>query len=292
MRVYRASSLGYSLCQLVCGHLGYEPAGAPEWLQEKFDEGHRLEPLAIEKFALAFQYGEFIDSAQMEINLEVIPDIATVQGHLDGILHFQDRPGKVLEIKTMNDKTWQQVVRQGFEAGGILEKYKWQISAYMLGTGLGALMVFWNKSTEELFPLEVDAPFYSISDIANKLEEAEAYIEEGDIPAGCTDYPCPYYYLHEEKDAKTIADADDELEAVLSAWYEADKRAKIYEGEKKVLREQIIELIGEGDLAAPVIKARNGVRVETYWQEGKEYTVKQTSKWVTKVTGPRGKSGV
>lgn len=282
MRVFRASSLGYSLCQLVCGHLGYEAASPPEWLQEKFDDGTRLEPIVIDILA---QDGIKVEDAQLEVNLEVIPDKVTVQGHIDGKIGFVSE--RILEIKTMNAKTWQEVVNRGWYAGGILEKYKWQISAYMLGTGLQATMCLYNKGDGSIHMLPVPEPFYTVSDIANKLAEAEDYIASGTIPDGCTDYPCPYYYLHEQRDGKEAVDADDELEGILAAWLEADKNAKIYESEKKALREEIIRLVGDKDLAAPVIRASNGVKVETYWQEGKEYTVKQTSKWVTKVSGPR-----
>lgn len=286
MRIYRASSLGYSLCQLVCGHLGYEAASPPEWLQEKYDEGNRLEPMIIE----GIKNDQNVKDEQLEVELEIIPDKVKVVGHIDGMV---DESGwRLLEIKTMAHAMFERVEDKGWDAGGIMEKYKWQVSAYQLATGLPLTLCVWDKQEKDWCFIRTDKPFYSVADIANKLAEAEEHIANGIIPDGCSDYPCPYYYLHEQKDAKEVVNADDELEAVLAAWYEADKNAKIYEAEKKVLREQIIELIEEGDLAAPVIRASNGVKVETYWQEGKEYMVKQTSKWVTKVTGPRGKSGV
>lgn len=286
MRVYRASSLGYSLEALVAGHLGFQAVDPPEYLQAAFDEGNRIEPLALDKYRAHFING-FIDSEQKEVELEVIPGLAKVVGHLDGIHHFDNGPGRVLEVKSMNGRMWGQVQNNGFNAGGIMEKYKWQISAYMLATGLEALMVFWNKDDGEISVLRVDEPFYSISDIANKLQQAEDHISTGTIPDGCTDYPCPYFYLHAEKDIQ-IDKADEVLDGLLDSWLEADKKVKIYEKERDGLKASILEFVGtEG--AAKVV-GEQGVTVSVSWQEGGEVIQKRQPKWVTKIQGPRGKS--
>jgi hypothetical protein len=284
MRVYRASSLGYSLCQLVCPHLGYEGAGAPEWLQNAYDKGHELEPIVLDTLR---DHGWTIDREQEEVSLEVIPGEVVVVGHLDGI-GGQGEEAAVVEVKTMAHKSFMDFKVHGWDShSALIEKYKWQASAYMLATGLSHAMVTWDKDNRTIGVIWVEEPFYTIADIANKLAQAESYIVDGVIPDGCNDYPCSYYYLHEEKDAKEVVDADSELESILAAWHEADKRAKIYEGEKKVLREEIMRLVGSGDLAAPVIKSKSGVKVETYWQEGGPYSGVRQAKWVTKVSGPR-----
>jgi hypothetical protein len=283
-RVYRASSLGYSLCPLVASHLGYIPVDPPEFIQNAYDEGHRIEPLAIKKLR---ERGWEIADSQSEVGFTVVEGVG-VLGHLDGIGGPLDAPMGVVEIKCMADAAWKAFDRHGWDAPGLVQKYKWQQSAYLLGSGLNRhYMVAWNKSTEELRIALTDQPFYSLLDIAQKLQLAEDFIEQGLVPDGCTDYPCPYFYLHESKDAKEVVEADSELETILAAWHEADKRAKIYEGEKKALREEIMRLVGSGDLAAPVIKSRDGVKVETYWQEGGPYSGVRQSKWVTKVSGPR-----
>lgn len=291
MRIYRASSLGYSLCQLVCPHLGYQPASPPEWLQEKFDKGHELEPV-IKDWLRDRDW--VIEREEEEVSLEVIPGKVQVVGHVDAIgTHEALGYDGVIELKTMVHKSFEDFRRNGWDSkSSLIEKYKWQASAYMLATGLPHILIAWDKDagpeSEVVSWVEaVRVPFYTIADIANKLSEAESYIIDGVIPDGCNDYPCPYYYLHESKDAKEVVDADEELEAILAAWHEADKRSKIYEAEKKVLREEIIRLIGDGELAAPVIKSSLGVKVETYWQEGGEVVSKRTPKWVTKVSGPR-----
>ncbi len=44
-------------------------------------------------------------------------------------------------------------------------------------------------------------------------------------------------------------------------------------------------------VAAAKIKGECGVTVDTYWQKESEYMVKKKAGWVTRVSGPRGKSG-
>lgn len=283
-RIYRASSLGYSLCQLVAPHLGFEPIPPPEWLQAAFDEGSRLEPEIIAELEKDLADGAFIDHQQLEVNLEVIPGQAIVQGHIDGIIHYSDRPGNVIEIKTMNPKTWETVKSNGWEAGGILEKYKWQASAYMLGTGLSLCLISYNKSTGELLYTPLSEPFYTISDIALKVSQAEECIRTNTIPDGCTDYPCPYFYLH-GGDNLPPEPADKDMDTLLTAWLEANRRKKVYEGEEKALREMIVEMAGT-EIAGKV-RGSQGVTVSTVWQ--KESIVNYTKKagWVTRVEGPR-----
>lgn len=193
-RIYRASSLGYSLEQLVAGHLGYEPIPPPEWLQEKYDEGSELEPVVLAELR---SRGWFLQDEQLEVELDVIPGVAKVVGHLDGTGHPDSLPWGVVEVKTMAEKSWKDFELNGWASTSpLITKYKWQASAYMLATQKPHYMVAWNKVTKEIYVEFAQAPFYTISDIANKLQLAEDHINKGLVPDGCTDYPCPYFYLH------------------------------------------------------------------------------------------------
>lgn len=282
MRTYRASSLGYSLESLVAGHLGYEALSPPEWLQEKFDEGTALEPIVLTELKAR---GWFIQDEQLEVELEVIPGVAKVVGHLDGTGHPDSLPWGVVEVKTMADKAWRDFALHGWTSSStLIEKYKWQASAYQLATGKPHYMVAWNKATEEIHVEFVPEPFYSISDIANKLAQAEEYIEKGLVPEGCKDFPCPYYYLHAPNESE-ISEADEELDELLTNWLYWDKQEKSAKFRKDELRKLI--LASTGDNCAAKIKGAGGVVVETFWQDEKEYTVKQQGKWVTRVSGPR-----
>ena len=293
MRVYRASSLGYSLEALVAPHLGFEPVNPPEFIQRAFDEGTRIEPLAIEKLKAAGwdirtkqkevnANGDY----QMEVTLKVVPDKVMVVGHIDGIGSLlTEFPLSVIEIKMMADQSWRAFKKHGWDAPGLVQKYKWQMSAYCLATGLPHVMAAWNKDTEEMVIEFRDEPFYTIADIATKLRDAEIHIARGIVPEGCEDFPCPYYYLHPPKDE--VARADGELEGLLQSWLTWDRAEKQAKKAKDQHRERILQLTGEG-LAAKV-KGECGVTVETYWQEEKEYTTKRKAGWVTRISGPRGK---
>lgn len=296
MRVYRASALGYSLEALVAPHLGYEPVNPPEWIQAKFNEGHRIEPLAIgklQKLGWGIQTDqEDINSVgdnQIEVELEIIPGKAKVVGHLDGITYkvvgLTSRPS-IVEIKRIYAKGWEQFKARGWDTPGLIQKYKWQASAYMLATGLPHVMVAWNADTEELAYAVTLEPFYTISDIANKLQACEDAIDAGVLPDGCTDYPCAYFYLHENKENVPTESADNELEAVMAAWLEADKAEKVYKKEKDSLREQIIALVGTDESVAKV-KGACGVTVSTKWVEEQNVSFTKKAHWETRVQGPR-----
>lgn len=292
MREYRASSLGYSLCQLVCPHLGYDPLPTPDFLQEKFDEGRRLEPLVVEKLRstlpckIDYQNVGAEDGRDgEEVSIEIIPNVATITGHLDGRITVSHNGGeKVLEIKTMADKSWQDFYKNGWGSkGSLIEKYRWQASFYMLATGLPLMLVAWNKDTEEIARQTVTVPFYSVSDIASKIWKAEKYIASGEIPDGCSDFPCPYVYLHPPKEE--VEKADGELDSLMEQWLVADQKEKVYKAEKDKLRAAIVEYVGEEGKGK--VKGSQGVTVSTVWQPGKEVSYKTKDAWVTSVSAPR-----
>lgn len=296
-RIYRASSLGYSLCQLVAPHLGYEAIPPPEWLQEKFDEGKEIEPKVLAdlenkgwKISASQATINDIGDYQHEFYLDIIPGQAVVRGHIDafGQSHIYD--DLVVEVKSTNDKYFKEIEEKGWNAGGLLDKYKWQISCYMLATGRPVALVWCRKSDEQLYVMYADEPFYSISDIALKIASAEEHIREGKIPDGCTDFPCPYFYLHGGADNIPPEPADKDMDTLLTAWLEANKRKKIYEGEEKALREMIVEMAG-AEISGK-IKGSQGVVVSTVYQEESEYVTKRKAGWITRVSAPRKRKDV
>ena len=296
MRVYRASSLGYSLEALVAPHLGFEPVNPPEFIQKAFDEGTRIEPLAINKLrSLGWNIRDLqqeenaLGDHQIEVELEVIPGVAKVMGHLDGIgLNTLGIRG-VVEVKIMADQSWKAWKKHGWDAPGLVQRYKWQASCYMLATHLPHYMVAWNKETEELEIRFTQEPFYTISDIATKLAKAEEFIARGQVPDGCTDFPCPYYYLHPPKDEVAKVE-DGELEGLLQSWLVWDRAEKQAKKAKDDHRERILKLTG--DSLAAKVKGECGVTVETYWQNESTYSVTKKEGWVTRISGPRkGNSG-
>lgn len=292
-RIYRASSLGYSLEQLVAPHLGYDAIPPPEWLQARYDEGTAIEPKCIEKlrdkgWMIRVSQDEVnnVGNYQIEVELDVIPGVAKVVGHLDGILFHDVGDSMILEVKSMAAKSWGEWKKKGWDTPGLVQKYKWQQSAYVLATGLSHMMVVWNKATEELDTVETYEPFYTIADIANKLQSAEDAINSGTIPEGCTDYPCPYFYLHAPIEAPEPAPKD--LDSLLDAWREANRKKKIYEGEEAALRDMIKEYVGE---VASKVRGSQGITVSTNWVAEKEVKYLKAGHWETRITTPRERKG-
>lgn len=307
-RIYRASSIGYSLEALVAPHLGFSPIPPPAWLQAKFDEGSTLEPLIIDflkRDGWAIQTTQSmlnsVGDYQIEVHLNVIPGVAKIVGHVDGF-HYADAgnqvPGcagsRVLEVKTMAKASWEKFRDKGWDAGGVIEKYKWQISAYMLATGMPATVVAWNKDkdisktftgdSDCIIVVSVQEPFYLISDFAARLAEVESCIADGEIPEGCTDYPCAYFYLH--AGTKEIEPANPELDWLLSQWLEADKKEKEYKKEKDLIRE---EILAQAEEKGSKVKGSQGVTVSTAWQREGTVSYVKKAQWVTEIRGPRTK---
>lgn len=284
--------MGYSLCQLVCGHLGYSPLPTPDFLQEKFDEGKRLEPLVIDKLRatldcqIAYQNVGTEDGKDgEEVRLEIIPGVAVIVGHIDGRIKVTSNGGeKVLEVKTMNGRLWERFYNTGWDTNDkLIEKYRWQASVYMLATGMPLMLVAWNKDTEELARHTITEPPYGISDLARKVYQAEDYINRGEIPEGCSDFPCPYVFLHPPKEE--VEKADGVLDDLLEAWLIADKAEKESKRTKDGIRAAIVEYVGEK--GAGKVKGSQGVIVSTVWQPGKEVSYKTKDAWVTSVSAPR-----
>ena len=288
-RIYRASSLGYSLEQLVAPHLGYDAIPPPEWLMQRFQEGTDLEPQVLAELeSLGWQLTVAQDEVnsegdyQLEVMLEVIPGVATVRGHLDA-----KTATSVVEVKSMAEKSFKEASRLAWETPGLIQKYKWQLSAYMLATGLDGVLVVCSKGADglkNLLYMYAYEPFYTIADIANKLQAAEDAINSGIIPEGCTDYPCPYFYLHAPIEAPEPAPAD--LDTLLDAWREANKRKKIYEAEEASLRDMIKEYVGE---IAGKVRGSQGITVSTNWVAEKEVSYTKPGHWETRITTPREK---
>lgn len=280
MRVYRASSLGYSLEALVAPRLGYAPMDPPEVIQRAYDEGNRLEPIIIE----GIRNDNEVKDEQLEVELEVIPGVAKVIGHIDGKIN--DGGWRLLEIKTMAHAMFDRVESKGWDAGGIMEKYKWQVSAYQLATGLPVTLCVWDKQEKDWCFIRTEEPFYSISDIADKLQAAEHFIAAGEIPSGCDDWPCPYYYLHEVKDKVPVEQADSELESLLEDWLAADKYEKAAKKDKDKLREAIIAL-SSNEPGVGKLQGACGVTVSTTWVEEKPVYYVSKAHWETRIQGPR-----
>jgi len=223
MRVYRASGLGGCMKAQIAAHLGFTPLSTDRFMENYAREGQLHEDEIVARF------GE-VTSRQAEVYRQVTPTVR-LEGHVDGIRHEA-----VFEVKSMGDDTYRRWIKDRWNAGGMLEKYKWQLSAYMEMTGLPAHFVAKNRNDGKVSEAFVDVPFYTWPDIMGRILEMEKWVRRGELPDDCdvNNYPCPFYYLEQQL---TMELAEDEVLDELAQMYEeASLGVKVAEARKKEAR--------------------------------------------------------
>lgn len=200
---------------LLAARLDYEPAKVPAQMQKVFDAGHEAEDKAIA--ALEARGFKIIDQ-QMPVRLPITKTIE-VRGHIDGHFCVEHRSVAVCEIKSQSQDEWDRYERGDRTA--LWERYDWQFSTYRHASGLPVRLVRYNRDTGETsIPKPIEAR-YSVEDIRVRVLEVERAARTGTLNLPCTlQYPCAYFYLHE--DATDYI--EDETIDVLARQYKTGKR--------------------------------------------------------------------
>lgn len=218
MYTYRASELGGCVKMLVAKRLGMKPNDKPPASMVKiFDRGHRHETANVATMA---EDGWVVSESQKEVTLAISDEIQ-VMGHLDGIVsHPLDSPiEKVLESKS--PQAWRMFIEEMYEIepSPMIQRYKWQLSCYMLAEGKEALV----SCLDEQFQLRfhgVELPFYNLEDVKERVGMIEELAAEGyqGLPKFCSprEYPCQYFHLHEDEHA--AFDIDSELDHAVAKY--------------------------------------------------------------------------
>lgn len=240
--IYRASSLGSCDKALIAARIGYE---ADESVYKRmstiFDEGNLHEDAVVAKYR---ETNNEIVLQQHEVNLKIM-DGVIVQGHLDGVIHRGNWPGplgRVLEIKSMGDGPFKEFKKHGMDTPGLIQKYKWQISAYMLAMERPALLVCKSRNTGEIIETLIDTPYYSYQDIKTRIVRLEAQARTGELPVKCSNpqFPCPFFYLHEEDEPELILDTA--IDAFVKVYKEAKSEEERAKAKGKLARERLLGL--------------------------------------------------
>ena len=232
--VLRASSFGSCPTALIAAGQGIEGEPPPAWLQVKFDEGNKNEPVILDWLTgkkpewrdgsgaplgvslrdplLDTSYRDLgtgmtraADDRQFTMEWEILPDVV-IRGHLDGIgqVYVTGVEGVelgpiVVEAKAFGDALWDKWIRHGVSS---MEGYAMQLSLYMIASGLPALFVVGHKDKAgDVFEVRMEhvaAPLVGLGKIKKRAKVIFDGVESGVLPAGCDkyDYPCPYYKLH------------------------------------------------------------------------------------------------
>ena len=200
--VYRASGLG--MCDRIYAALeqGYEPASHPAWFQQVLDEGTAMEATIREMFVEEYQ--QIVEGDQQEVELEIMPGIV-IRGHIDGYL--PDKEGDALwEGKKVRPSGWEAFKRKGVEWH---KNYPMQVSVYMHALGTEHLLFtggLYDPEKEEIIETYTHAyhqPPVNLLGIRKRIAKLEGLIDSGkhamDIACPSTpDYPCPFFFLHDE----------------------------------------------------------------------------------------------
>jgi len=226
--VYRASGLG--LCDRIYVALdeGMTPMAFPEWFQAVLNEGTAMEDNIRQAFVE--EHGEDVVGDQELVELEVM-DGVVIRGHIDGRL----AGGELWEGKKVRPSGWEAFKRKGVEWH---KNYPMQVSVYMHAIGATGLFFtggLYDPENEEIIETYTHAypdPPINLLGIRKRIAKLEGLIngDKAAMDVACPstpDFPCPFYYLHDD-DAPEPKErvADEEIAPVLQtlADWEAEKK--------------------------------------------------------------------
>jgi len=220
--VYRMSSLGGDLTQLVAGAMQVAQALPPAWLAKYLNEGTAAEPEILEMFFTAHAqraatYPELAKLARQDViagyNFDIDPVFGTggpqvwleigkhalVRGHADAITcinpdRSEQRDFAVVEAKKFRPTLWDIWKKHhSFDADPVLEKYGWQVSALHWATGLPVYFVVAQfDPNEKALTGVIDVTVWGTGtkypvphtrgEIAGRVMKAQKYVNSGEIP--------------------------------------------------------------------------------------------------------------
>ncbi len=244
--IYRASSLGNCIKSLVASRLGMEPMPHPDWLLEKFEEGNTNEPVILKMLEDA-GWG-YSDGAQLEVEIPVGKGIK-IRGHLDqiGFDGLADSPSDhVVEVKAFGKSFYEKFMKQGIMG---FPYYVMQLAIYMAATGMPAAFVVGVKNDEGVVD-RIGINFYELKDLGGigavkaKIARVEQWVKKGELPPCDYDqYPCQFYYLHEEEEKPEVVGEDLELDMLVTGYIVDRDLEKKHGLLKKEFGESILKLM-------------------------------------------------
>lgn len=262
--VYRASALGMCTKALVAARLGYEAleiqGPRAEAMRERMDEGKLHEDAVVERMR---REGWEVNHEQLIIELPITENVM-VRGHIDGLgltpysSYTLDSRRRVVEIKTQSKDEFAAFSRHGWDSG-FFPRYKWQLSAYMLATGLPAVVVRKDRNSGRLDFVYVDKPFYSLGEITARVLTIEALSRDYTLPEDCdrNDFPCSYSYLHTQKEEEGEKFVSEEVERLAREYREGKRLEEQGKQRKDDARNRLLKLCEGGRRGSSV----SGVRV-------------------------------
>lgn len=278
---------------------GLEPKPFPTRIQRAMDEGTELESTILEQLytdhGFSFDYGG--QQFQVELVVGAWNGITLiVRGKMD-----EKAYGRPVDVKAFSQSSV-----DDYRDNGMPERYKWQQSVYCHGNGSDAFyMPIYNKDTGKIEPwtLEPLQPPYSREQIRDRVLEVEEWIDKGTMPDTCTlEYPCQYYYLHEQVQRDELPT---EVEQMVRARIALTRKIETFTNARKTLDNAIKPRLSadgsytfEGYSVSVVPNARRFntdaakgllTAAEVDWQNDPDFWVPGEGTYL-RVTKPKGKS--
>lgn len=233
---YRASSFGYCIGALVRARLGMTPSSPPDYMLEKYQEGHDWERevlalglgvdwIEVTKDSELERFGQVVEgqNGERQVSTRLAWGNKVITCHPDAIVrHGSDKHLRVAEVKFLAEATIGQIERDVDKHGmlGLGAGYAWQASIEMLTTGLPMLYIIGGKKVkvtkdarevvgvDSILTLEFTEPAFSFRDVKMRVAEVEGWVARGEMPPCVVpfDYPCGYWQEHEARDVEEITD--------------------------------------------------------------------------------------
>ena len=264
MRTYRASALGSCTRAQAAVQLGYSALPTPEFVQGWYDRGVAHEQVCLDAMRAD---GWDIGGEQALVVLSLTTE-AQVEGHLDGSIDMGTEYGRgeeyrcILEIKAPGAwAKFEKAHKTADWSDPLCARYAWQISAYMAGMGMEAVIACYDGDKVRTFGIEV-AP-YTLDDIRARVAEIESWVTSGELPAACSqnDFPCPVAYLHGDTEARTVID-DPTLAATLRTYQTLNEKVRAGEQAEKARKALKVDMpCGRYDV--------DGIDLTVYEQKGR-----------------------
>lgn len=257
--VIGSSELGRCVKASAAALLGYDPLPPSATMQALYDSGHQHED---DCWNALVADGWAMKDAQREDVIDCGNDWCIVI-HYDGIggtpIFMQQ---KVVEIKSPS--TWQlfeRAIRTATYTDPYMSRIAWQVSCQMVASGLEAVVACVDEGRVKTFGIEA---LYSADSIQARVAEIRSWVEQGELPAGCSqaDWPCDFRYLHEPDERVELDDP-----ALLAA-IETDQHLAQMIGDAAATRKEAKEVL-DGLLPGELGRyAVGGYNLTTYEQAG------------------------
>lgn len=247
MITYRASSLGRCLRASVLERQGHIPLPPPRWLQEIYDGGH-IHEVQCQNAMLAD--GWWLSPGQEEVNLQIADDII-VQGHLDGLCERLDGSVKPSVWEAKSPSAWakfERAYKTDDWADPLAARYAWQLSVYMVATGLEAVVACLDGETIKTFGIEI--PPRSRGDIENRVRLIEEWARTDVLrpPLTCDANDgagCPFRSIPGGFCSAVEIEFDPILDQLVAEYDDAKHERDLLDEVTKRYREKIIAHLGD-----------------------------------------------